>query len=90
MTASTGTRRLIAPFDLAHARAARGNQTRIRVGWDGAPVLVALAGRPVRFRVHLKRGRLYAFWVTPDPAGASFGYVAGGGPGLAGSIDAPE
>lgn len=79
----------IPPYDHAHARAVRGNGTRHAVSWDGAPDLAPLANRPVRFRFHLKRGRLYAFWVTPDPAGASFGYVAGGGPGFAGPLDIP-
>jgi len=37
----------------------------------------------------LTRGSLYAFWVTPDPAGASYGYVAGGGPGFCGPQDVP-
>ena len=38
-----------------------------------------LADKPVKFRFHLRNGCLYAFWVSPSPAGASHGYVAAGG-----------
>ena len=56
------------------------------VTWKAAG-LGALAGKPVRFRFHLRNGRLYAFWVSPDASGASHGYVAAGGPGFAGPVD---
>ena len=46
-----------------------------------------LAGRPVRFRFHLRHGKLYSFWVSPDESGASRGYVAAGGPGFPGAVD---
>jgi hypothetical protein len=57
------------------------------VSWKGGAELAALRGRPVRFRFHLSRGSLYAFWVSPDALGASRGYVAAGGPGYDGGID---
>jgi hypothetical protein len=41
----------------------------------------------VRFRFHLTNGSLYAFWVSPTPAGASNGYVLGGGPGFTAHAD---
>ncbi len=47
---------------------------------DELPGLAARAGQQVRFRFHLSRGSLYAFWVTQDAGGASNGYVAAGGP----------
>jgi len=55
--------------------------------WKGADDLSVLAGKPVRFRFHLRKGALYAFWVSPDASGASHGYVAAGGPGLKGATD---
>ena len=45
--------------------------------------LSKLAGQPVRFRFTLENGALYAFWVTSDKNGASHGYAAAGGPGIA-------
>jgi hypothetical protein len=51
------------------------------VRWMGTSDLAALAGKPVRFRFYLTRGKLYSFWVSPDRSGASYGYVAAGGPG---------
>ena len=46
-----------------------------------------LAGRIIRFRFHLSEGELYSFWVSPDQSGASYGYVAAGGPGFTGPVD---
>jgi hypothetical protein len=60
----------------------RGDATRARVKWTGAADLAAVVGQTVRFRFQLTRGRLYAFWVSPSPDGASHGYVAAGGPGF--------
>ena len=77
----------IAPFTREDCRPLRGDTTLSPVTWKGAEDLASVAGRPVRIRFHLKRGRLYAFWVSPDASGASHGYVAGGGPGFTGSRD---
>ncbi|HUT37166.1 MAG TPA: hypothetical protein VNE39_27035 [Planctomycetota bacterium] len=63
------------------------DSTCLPIRWQGAEDLSALSGKPVRFRFHLKTGALYAFWVSPDPSGASHGYTAAGGPGLPGPID---
>jgi hypothetical protein len=79
--------RVIAPFTRGNAVPVRADGTRQPVRWKGAADLAALAGRPVRFRFTLTRGRLYAFWVSPDPSGASRGYVAAGGPGFTGPTD---
>lgn len=72
----------IAPFTRDNCIAVRADSTIQEVTWNGAADLAALAGRPVRFRFHLRQGRLYAFWVSPDASGASQGYVAAGGPGF--------
>lgn len=77
----------IAPFTLANCTPVTTDSTLAAVTWDGAKDLSALAGKPVRFRFHLKRGRLYAFWVSPDGTGASRGYVAAGGPGFTSNRD---
>jgi hypothetical protein len=82
--------RVIAPLDREHCRPVRCNSTRQGVTWEGADDLASAVGKAVRLRFHLANGSLYSFWVTPDPAGASFGYVAGGGPGLDGPIDLPR
>ncbi|HQH53907.1 MAG TPA: glycosyl hydrolase family 32, partial [Candidatus Hydrogenedentes bacterium] len=57
------------------------------VAWTSGGDLAAFAGKPVRFRFHLKQGSLYAFWVSPDESGASHGFVAAGGPGFMGPTD---
>jgi len=57
------------------------------VRWTGVEDLSSLANQPVRFRFHLKNGRLFAFWVSPEKTGASHGYVAAGGPGFSSNRD---
>jgi hypothetical protein len=77
----------VPPFTAAGCVPVRADRTLQRVTWEGAADLERLAARPVRFRFHLKGGRLYAFWVSPEETGASHGYVAAGGPGFSGLTD---
>jgi hypothetical protein len=78
---------VIEPFSRATCAPIALDRTLIPVTWQGAADLAALAGRPVRFRFHLRQGCLYAFWVSPEASGASHGYVAGGGPGFTSPTD---
>lgn len=77
----------IEPFTLQACKAVSCDKTLTEITWKEGD-LSSLAGKPVRFRFTLSNGKLYAFWVTPSKSGASNGYVAAGGPGLAGSRDA--
>ena len=84
---------VIEPFTAENCVPVRGDSTRACVKWKtpanptSLSSLTSLSGRPVRFRFYLSEGALYSFWVTPDPAGASRGFVAAGGPGLTGIRD---
>ncbi len=78
---------IVEPFTQARCVPVRANGTRQRVEWQGVKDLSALSGKPVRFRFHLRQGRLYAFWISASASGASGGYVAAGGPGLTGPTD---
>jgi hypothetical protein len=71
---------------LAASKPVSGDHTKVKVEM---PELSTLAGKPVRFRFHLARGSLYAFWVTPDASGASNGFVGAGGPDFSGVRDLP-
>ena len=55
--------------------------------WNGQNDLAALVDKEVRFRFYLTKGSLYSFWVAPTSAGASNGFVLGGGPGLTAHAD---
>jgi hypothetical protein len=79
--------RVIAPFSASACEPATGDGTKIRLAWKDGADLAALAGRPVRFRFHLRHGRLYAFWVSRSSEGQSDGYVGAGGPGFDGPTD---
>ncbi len=46
------------------------------------------AAIPINF--HLQTGKLFSFWVTDDPGGASYGYGAAGGPGFTRGRDLPR
>ncbi|MDP3073041.1 MAG: hypothetical protein Q8N18_22295 [Opitutaceae bacterium] len=78
---------VIAPFSAENCQPVSADKTLIPVTWRGNESVAALRGKAVRFRFHLTRGSLFAFWVSPDAAGASRGYLAAGGPGYAGVID---
>jgi predicted neuraminidase len=69
---------------LATSEPVSADSTRQRIDLAG---LGGHTGKRVKFRFHLARGSLYAFWVTPDAGGASRGYVAAGGPAFAGARD---
>lgn len=75
----------IEPFTLCNCKAASCDSTCAAIAWNDD--LSALAGKTVRLRFHLTNGSLYAFWVSPDETGASYGYVAAGGPGFSGPTD---
>jgi hypothetical protein len=77
----------IEPFTYQNCMPICDDGTLQPVRWQGASDLSGLAGRAVQFRFHLKQGSLFAFWVSPDESGASYGYVAAGGPGLPGPVD---
>ncbi|MDP7397118.1 MAG: glycosyl hydrolase family 32 [Lentisphaeria bacterium] len=79
--------RVIEPFTRKGCVPVAADLTRQQVTWASVQDLSAVVGQPVRFRFHLNAGRLYAFWVSPDPSGASHGYVAAGGPGFTGATD---
>jgi hypothetical protein len=63
------------------------DSTSAQFSWDGISDLSGLAGQPVKFRFYSTNSALYSFWVSPDASGASYGYVAAGGPGFTSSVD---
>jgi hypothetical protein len=65
---------------LATSRHTSGDDSKIRIEWDGPADLSEFVGKPVRFRFSLKNGQLYSFWVGAED-GASQGYLGAGGPG---------
>jgi len=78
---------VIAPFTRANCVPITADKTLQAVTWEGAKDLSALSGKLVKFRFHLRNGKLYSFWVSPNKSGASHGYVAAGGPGFTGPMD---
>jgi len=81
------SREVIPPFSRANCVTVRADSTSTAVKWKGVDDLSVLSGKIVRFRFYLQNGDLYAFWVSPDTSGASYGYVAAGGPGFTGPTD---
>jgi hypothetical protein len=79
--------RPLEPYSLDQSVPVIGNSTRQGVKWRTRPSLEGLAGQAVRFRFHLSRARLYAFWVSATASGHSRGYVAAGGPGFTAPVD---
>ena len=50
-------------FTAAECVPIRIDRVGVTVRWKGHQDLVSLGGKPVRFRFHLKRSRLFSFWV---------------------------
>ena len=50
-------------FTAAECIPIRIDRVGVTVRWKGHQDLVSLGGKPVRFRFHLKRSRLFSFWV---------------------------
>ena len=80
--------RVIQGFSADDCEAVSGDATRTQVSWKRRP-LRELAGEQLRFRFRIDRGRLYSFWVSSSPAGASNGFVGAGGPGFRDAVDRP-
>jgi len=79
--------KVIEPFTLSNCEPVSSDKTLVQVNWKRNKNLAKLAGKPVRFRFHLRNGSLYSFWLSPDTSGASHGYVGAGGPGFKGPKD---
>jgi len=78
--------KVMEPFSLNNCVPVSSDKTLTQLNWQKKN-LADLAGKPVRFRFHLRNGSLYAFWVSPDKSGASHGYIGAGGPGFTGPTD---
>ena len=64
-----------------------GDSTKHLVVWKGGDSLEPLAGKPLRLKFYLIKSRIYSFWVSRNPGGASGGATAAGGPGFTGNWD---
>ncbi len=78
---------VLTPFTLGRCKAVSANSTIQQISWKGVEDLSALIGKTIRIRFHLKNGKLFSFWVSPESTGASHGYIAAGGPGFTGGSD---
>ncbi|MEO7649790.1 MAG: glycosyl hydrolase family 32 [Bryobacteraceae bacterium] len=79
--------RVIKPFTAAKCERVSADSTIQHITWKDAADLGKLSGQAVSFRFRIRKGSLYSFWVSPDASGASYGYVAAGGPGFVGPRD---
>jgi hypothetical protein len=79
--------KVVPGYSASKCRPLSANKVSQRVSWDGVEDLSSVAHQPMRFRFHLKNGKLYAFWVSAQMSGPSQGYVAAGGPGFLGNRD---
>lgn len=80
----------IAGFSAEDCLPVNVNSTRVEVAWRSGKGLSVLAGQPLCLRFELTNGQLFSFWVTDDPGGASYGYMAAGGPGFTQGRDLPK
>lgn len=69
-------------FSAGDCMAYSQNSVKTKIVWKGNKSLESLEGRKIKVRFHLEDGDLYAFWISRFEDGRSYGYTAGGGPGL--------
>ena len=81
--------RVINGFTRESSAGVTGNAVKMPVEWRGAS-LASLAGKTVRLKFVMTRGRLFSFWVSAWPTGESKGFPAAGGPAFAGAVDARD
>ncbi|MGI8992254.1 MAG: hypothetical protein ACR2I2_22080 [Bryobacteraceae bacterium] len=79
--------KVVQPFSRDDCVPAKSDRTAQAVTWSGGEDLSRVAGRPSALRFFVTKGEIYSFWVIPDTSGASYGYVAAGGPGFTGPTD---
>ena len=79
--------RVITPFTFGRCEVVSTDSTIQKISWRSVDDLSVLNGKSIRFRFHLKSGKLFSFWVSPDQSGASHGFVGAGGPGFTGGSD---
>jgi hypothetical protein len=77
----------IPPYTRENCIPVRTDKTLQSVRWRFGDTLSGLETKTVKFKFYLQSGSLYSFWVSPDRTGASYGYVAAGGPGFTGNRD---
>lgn len=82
-----GSNNVLESFSAKNCKAIKADNTCKIVEWVGVNDLSTIRERPVKFRFHLKNGKLFAFWVSPNKSGASNGYLGAGSHDYKGIID---
>ena len=77
-------------FELSSCRPISADSTKQRIIWQTSDRLPANFGRGGRIRFVFRNARLFSFWITRHPGGASYGYTGGGGPGFVNGRDVGE
>ena len=73
---------VISGFSKDDCTTVKGDGTKLRVEWKNNPTLASLEGENIKIKFYLDNGEIYAFWISPEETGESYGYTGGGGPGL--------
>ncbi|MGN0231499.1 MAG: hypothetical protein ACI4A8_04720 [Muribaculaceae bacterium] len=63
------------------------DSTIAQMQWNAGSDLSQFIGKNISIRFYLSDSHLFSFWISPSLKGESRGYVAGGGPGYATSVD---
>lgn len=79
--------KVIEPFSVRNCIPISANDTCHRVIWKDNPNAAFLKDKIIRIKFYVRNSKLYSFWITPDKQGASYGYVAAGGPGFSKATD---
>ena len=73
---------VISGFAKSDCKPVTGDGVKVRVEWNNNKNLASLKGINIKVKFYVTDGEIYSFWISPGTTGESYGYTAGGGPGL--------
>ena len=73
---------VISGFAKSDCKPVTGDGVKVRVEWNNNKNLAPLKGINIKVKFYVTDGEIYSFWISPETTGESYGYTAGGGPGL--------
>ena len=73
---------VITGFSKDDCKTVTGDSVKQRVEWNGNATLASLKDKNIKVKFYVTDGEIFSFWLSPQSTGESYGYTAGGGPGL--------
>ena len=73
---------VLSGFSKDNCKVVTGDVVKQKVEWKNNATLATLKDQNIKIKFYLTNGEIFSFWISPKNTGESYGYTAGGGPGL--------